>query len=168
MRTDSSVVASRNVSYIPANEASFRSSAVAEDRTAIVLFVDINRDLTLSAKPTGNSCDARISQIDSAALKAEETLSVSTFVRIVVISSVIGRMKSSKTLVLIVKPGGTFILCLTSSATAAALLPTTDGSSDSSVLISTMNFEISTDRIVVELTPGPKLIEWVEYEKSWI
>ena len=61
------MVASRNESYIPANEASFKSSVVAEDRTASVLFVDINRDLTLSVSPTGNSCDARISEIDSAA-----------------------------------------------------------------------------------------------------
>ena len=155
------MVASRNESYIPAKEASSKSSVVAEDRTASVLFVDINRDLTLSVSPTGNSCDARISEIDSAASQAEETLSVSTFLRMVVISPVTGRMKSSKTLVLIVKHDGTFILCLNSSATAAALLPTTDGSSDSSVLISTTNFEISTDRIVVELTTysNSKLVE---------
>ena len=155
------MVASRNESYIPANEAFFKSSVVAEDRTASVLFVDINRDLTLSVSPTGNSCDARISEIDSAASQAEETLSVSTFLRMVVISPVTGRMKSSKTLVLIVKHDGTFILCLNSLATADALLPTTDGSSDSSVLISTTNFEISTDRIVVELTTysNSKLVE---------
>ena len=152
------MAASRNVSYIPANEASFRSSVVAEDRTAIVHFVDINRDLTLSVRPTGNFCDARMSKIDSAASKAEETLAISTFERMSVISPAIGRMKSSKTLVLIVKHDGTFTLCLTSSATAADLLPTTDGSSDSFVLISTMNFEMSCDCIVVELMPGPKLI----------